>query len=83
MKNSNPIAKKFFGVDLPDLRDLAQRTSLILVNSHFSINQARPAVPNFIEVGGLHIREPKALPEASSVSIEKYLLLPYKFIADA
>lgn len=70
MKNSNPIAKQFFGEDLPDLQDLAQRTSLILVNSHFSINQARPAVPNFIEVAGLHIRETKALPEASSIVVE-------------
>lgn len=65
MENSNPIAKKFFGEDLPDLREIAQKTSLILVNSHFSINIARPTVPNFIEVAGLHINEPKTLPEVS------------------
>lgn len=62
MKNSNRIAKQFFGPDLPDLRDLVYETSLLLVNSHFSINQARPTVPNFIEVGGLHINDPKPLP---------------------
>lgn len=63
MKHSNIIARNFFGEDLPDLRELAQKTSLILVNSHFSTNQARPTVPNFIEVGGLHIKEPNALPK--------------------
>lgn len=73
MRNSNPIAKKFFGEDLPDLRELAKNTSLLLVNSHFSTNQARPTVPNFIEVAGLHIREPKALPTASFF-IRKYWL---------
>jgi glucuronosyltransferase len=60
-KESNQIAREFFGPDIPTLEDLALNTSLILFNSHFSINNARPAVPNFIEVGGLHITEPKPL----------------------
>lgn len=61
--DANQIARDFFGPDLPDLEDLARNTSLILVNSHLSINQARPTVPNFIEVGGLHLKEPKPLTE--------------------
>ncbi|KAF2882089.1 hypothetical protein ILUMI_24092 [Ignelater luminosus] len=67
---STAIARKFFGPDLPDLQDLVQNTSLILVNSHFSINTARPAVPNFIEVGGLHIDPPKALPKHLQEAID-------------
>lgn len=63
MKKSNTIAKRFFGPDLPDLSDLVYKINLLLVNSHFSVNQARPTVPNFVEVGGLHINEPKPLPE--------------------
>lgn len=62
-RKSDKIAKNFFGADLPDLEDLAYQTNLFLVNSHFSLNQARPTVPNFIEVGGLHIKQPKPLPE--------------------
>ncbi|KAK9888374.1 hypothetical protein WA026_000626 [Henosepilachna vigintioctopunctata] len=54
-------AKKFFGEDLPPLNEIIANSSLLLVNSHFSSNQARPTVPNFIEVGGLHIDEPKSL----------------------
>ncbi|RZC42454.1 UDPGT domain containing protein, partial [Asbolus verrucosus] len=60
---SNRIAKEFFGPTLPTLEKLALNTSLILVNSHFSMNYARPTVPNFIEIGGLHIHEPKPLPK--------------------
>lgn len=63
METSNKLSKKFFGPDLPDLKDLIYKTNLILVNSHFSINLARPTVPNFIEVAGLHIKEPKPLSE--------------------
>nr|CAD7260181.1 unnamed protein product [Timema shepardi] len=47
----------------PALDDIRRNTSLILVNSHFSVNGARPLVPGVVEVGGLHIRQPKKLPE--------------------
>lgn len=63
MRPSNQLARKFFGPDIPDLTDLAYNTSLLFVNSHFSIHQSRPMVPNFIEIGGLHINEPVPLPE--------------------
>ncbi|XP_066247354.1 UDP-glycosyltransferase UGT5-like isoform X2 [Euwallacea similis] len=54
---SNVMAKEFFGEKLPDLDVLAQNTSLQLVNTHFSINNARALVPNVIEVAGLHMQE--------------------------
>ncbi|XP_044255719.1 UDP-glucosyltransferase 2-like [Tribolium madens] len=60
-KESNQIAREFFGPELPSLEELARNTSLVIVNSHFSISHARPTVPNFIEVGGLHIHEAKPL----------------------
>ncbi|XP_044255716.1 UDP-glycosyltransferase UGT5-like [Tribolium madens] len=58
---SNQLVKDFFGPNTPSLENLIRNTSLVLVNSHFSMQQARPTVPNFIEVGGLHIREPQSL----------------------
>nr|CAD7198554.1 unnamed protein product [Timema douglasi] len=48
---------------IPPIWEIAKNTSLILVNSHFSISGPRPVVPGFVEVGGLHIEEPKALPK--------------------
>lgn len=60
---SDRLVKDFFGPQTPPLEDLIQNTSLVLVNSHFSMQQSRPTVPNFVEVAGLHIRDPKPLHE--------------------
>lgn len=49
------VADRHFGPGLPSVRALARNTSLVLVNSHFSLNLAQPAVPGVVEVGGLHI----------------------------
>lgn len=62
-RESNAIAREFFGDTLPDLQELAYNTSLVLVNSHFSINEARPMVPNFVEIGGIHIDDLQTLPK--------------------
>lgn len=55
------MTKNFFGPDLPTVEEMTYNTSLLFVNSHFSINYARPLVPNVIEVAGIHIQEPKPL----------------------
>ena len=57
------LALKYMGEDLPPLRKIIRSTSLILVNSHFSINSPRPLVPGVVEVGGIHIGAPKKLPQ--------------------
>ncbi|XP_045776628.1 UDP-glucosyltransferase 2-like isoform X1 [Maniola jurtina] len=51
---SQVIADRLFGPG-PKLEALAQNYSLILSNSHFSINEVRPLVPALVEVGGLHL----------------------------
>ncbi|KDR20745.1 UDP-glucuronosyltransferase 2B13 [Zootermopsis nevadensis] len=60
---SQLLARKFFGEDTPDLADLARNISLLLVNSHFSVNAPRPLVPGVVEIGGMHIPKPKPLPQ--------------------
>ncbi|KAJ8883311.1 hypothetical protein PR048_015154 [Dryococelus australis] len=53
--NSKPtsiLMKDYFGADVPSVEQLTNNASLILVNSHLSINWPRPAVPAFVEVGG-------------------------------
>nr|CAD7452121.1 unnamed protein product [Timema tahoe] len=60
---TNELSKRIYGNDIPPIEEIAKNTSLILVNSHFSISGPRPVVPGFVEVGGLHIEEPKALPK--------------------
>ena len=56
------IARRYFGDSLPPLADIARNTSLLLLNSHFSMNQPRPLVPQIAEVGGLHLSPPAPLP---------------------
>ncbi|KAJ4448256.1 hypothetical protein ANN_10270 [Periplaneta americana] len=51
-------AEKHLQASLPPLEDIAKRGSLILVNSHFTVNRPRPLVPAVIEVGGIHITKP-------------------------
>ncbi|KAA0184510.1 hypothetical protein HAZT_HAZT005992 [Hyalella azteca] len=55
------ISKQF--PDLPRLDDLKRNQSLTLINSHFSVGQPLPLLPNQVEVGGLHIGPPAALPK--------------------
>lgn len=57
-KPAYELAKKHFGQSLPPLSEIAKNTSLLLVNSHFSLNQPRPLLPNIVEVGGIHLQPP-------------------------
>ena len=59
------LSKQHFGPDVPPIAELKKKTSLILVNTHFSLHVPRPTVPALIEVGGLHIEENGKLPEVS------------------
>ncbi|XP_032521446.2 UDP-glucosyltransferase 2-like [Danaus plexippus] len=59
---SQIIADRLFGPG-PRLESLAQNYSLVLSNSHFSINEVRPLVPALVEVGGLHLDSTQQLPK--------------------
>ncbi|CAG9759468.1 unnamed protein product [Ceutorhynchus assimilis] len=58
----NTILHKYFP-NAPHLSKLQYNASLVLLNSHESINQAVPHVPNMIDIGGFHVNPPKELPE--------------------
>lgn len=73
MNNDYNIAQRHFQ-DLPQLWNIVSKSSLFLVNSHFSINFPRPLVPAIVEVGGIHIIKVKQLP---NVSIFFLFLLNY------
>lgn len=42
--------------------DQMKNISLVLINHHFSTSSIRPFVANMIEIGGIHVSLPKALP---------------------
>ncbi|KAL1509621.1 hypothetical protein ABEB36_004331 [Hypothenemus hampei] len=60
-RNSTKETREFFGQHMPSLTDLSYNSSLLLIQSHFSIRDAISYPPNVIEVGGMHIEEPKRL----------------------
>uniref|UniRef100_A0A7G3B3G6 Putative udp-glucuronosyl and udp-glucosyl transferase n=1 Tax=Lutzomyia longipalpis TaxID=7200 RepID=A0A7G3B3G6_LUTLO len=47
---------------LPALEDLIHNVSSVFVNSHPGFHYPRALMPNIVEIGGIHIREPKKLP---------------------
>ncbi|KAJ3642461.1 hypothetical protein Zmor_025249 [Zophobas morio] len=53
----------------PDLYQILNNESLVLLNSHVSTNEAVPVVPNAVEIGGFHIEEAKPLPK----DLQKFL----------
>lgn len=61
--NDNRLLAAKFGDGIPDVREIARNTSLILVNQHYTLSGARPLVPAVVEVGGVHIKKMKPLPK--------------------
>ncbi|XP_063840845.1 UDP-glycosyltransferase UGT5-like isoform X2 [Scylla paramamosain] len=55
------ISAKF--PDLPPLLEIERNQSLTLVNTHFSITTPVPLLPSQVEVGAMHCRPAKPLPQ--------------------
>ncbi|XP_015121995.1 UDP-glucuronosyltransferase [Diachasma alloeum] len=49
--------EKYFNRRISSLNALYDDVSLLLVNEHFSINEIKPATPDVIDVGGLHVHD--------------------------
>lgn len=64
------ITRQYLGPDVPNVASIEKNVSLILSNSHFSINPPRPSMPDIVEVGGLHCRDPKPLPAVLYLKIK-------------
>jgi glucuronosyltransferase len=62
------IMEKYFGefAPIPTISELHSSTSLLLLNHHFSISYPRPLMPNVVQVGGMHVKPAKKLPEVST-----------------
>jgi glucuronosyltransferase len=50
-------AKEFFGPDTPPVAELIKNTSLVILNTHFSLNFPRSFVPAVVEAGGMQIKK--------------------------
>lgn len=61
----NEMVLEYYGAGMPRLQEAVKNTSLIFFYSHYSYSAVRPLVPNAVEVGGMHIKESKPLPQVS------------------
>lgn len=64
--NQDELLRKYFGPDVPSIRELEQNASLVLINNYFPVNGVKPTTAGLVEVGGLHIQNDG--PELSGVS---------------
>lgn len=60
------LLTEFFGPNTPPLTVLQTNVSLVLLNTHFTLNYPRPYMTNMIEVGGLHIKSERSASKLSS-----------------
>lgn len=61
--------------NFPTFAEIKKNVSLIMTNTHFSEGTIRPALPNLIEIGGIHIKEkPDPLPKVDILPIIKYFV---------
>ena len=71
-EDGDRILRRHLGNYLPSLAELAKNTSIIFVNTHFSVHGARSQVPGVIEVGGVHIKKDHPLPQVRKINKLKY-----------
>lgn len=58
------FVNKYFDDSIPPLDQLVKNTSMLFINSHFSLTHSRPLPPNVLEIGGIHLRDSvKPLPK--------------------
>lgn len=57
-----PVVHENVFPDCPPLDEIAQNTSLILLNTHPTLNYPRALPPQVVEAGGLHCRPAQPLP---------------------
>ncbi|XP_054286486.1 UDP-glucosyltransferase 2-like [Macrosteles quadrilineatus] len=62
-RESQVWAEESLGMKLPPLGDVVANTSLYLINSFHILSLSRPFPPNVVEIGGIHIRERRPLPQ--------------------
>lgn len=60
-KTDNIIQRHFKNEGIPPISELVKQTSLMFVNSHYSLSGSRPNAPTVVELGGIHIKKEQPL----------------------
>lgn len=65
LPETDKVVKKYFGNNMPYLGELEKNVSMAFVNTHSAIHMARPYLPSTIEMGKMHIKPKKPLPQVN------------------
>jgi glucuronosyltransferase len=71
MPKQNAAMQKHFNYtdNLPPVWELEHKTSFVLLNTHHSLSYPKPLMPNYVEVGGMHVKPPKKLQQVRNVRL--------------
>jgi glucuronosyltransferase len=69
LPKQNAAMQKYFNYtdNLPPVWELERKISLVLLNSHHSLSYPKPLMPNYVQVGGMHMKPPTTLPQVRNV----------------
>lgn len=59
-------SKEFFGYDFPTVEEASRNVSLVLCNTHFTLNAPLPYGPNVVQIGGVNVLPVQKLPEVGT-----------------
>jgi glucuronosyltransferase len=71
LPRQNAAMQKHFNYtdNLPPVWELQYRTSLVLLNSHYSLSYPKAVTPNYVQVGGMHVKPPNKLPQVRIIRL--------------
>ncbi|XP_030383538.1 UDP-glucuronosyltransferase 2B17-like [Scaptodrosophila lebanonensis] len=67
---ADEMLRQKFGPRMPSTNLLVKYTSLFFVNQHYSLSGPKPFPPNIIELAGIHLQRPRALPSDLKLLLE-------------
>lgn len=62
-RSDDVLLRKKFGEEIPSVTELSKHVSMMFVNTHYTLSGAKPLPPTVVELGGVHIQEPKPIDE--------------------
>jgi len=71
LPRQNAALHKYFNYtdNLPPVWELKYKTSLVLLNTQLSFSYPKPLMPNYVQVGGMHVKQPKKLPQVRNMKL--------------
>lgn len=64
-KRDDEEIRKRFGDGVPNVAEIGKKISLTFVNQHYSYAGPKPLSNQLIEIGGMHIKPLKPIPQVS------------------